>query len=190
MPRMQAGCRSKKPQIPKSAGSGCRDWRSQPECLLYSWCLRSSVPPRRAIDRHPGIRLPPTPRPIRKLTIPGLGSRPPKQARTEPPLAPSFRSAAERLYMGQSPCNGASDGRECAPFRAAQRSAREELGMIGLVLVTHGRLAIEFRSPMEHVVAPPRQVERVTIDPDDEVEQWRKNILQAVTRVESGEGVA
>src|SRR5262249_52130031 len=82
------------------------------------------------------------------------------------------------------------NGRECAPFRAVQRGAREELGMIGLVLVTHGRLAIEFRSALEHVVGPQRQIEAITIGPDDDVEQCRKNILDAVKRVDSGEGVA
>ena len=71
-----------------------------------------------------------------------------------------------------------------------QRSAREELGIIGLVLVTHGRLAIEFRSALEHVVGPQRQIEAITIGPDDDVEQCRKNILEAVKRVDSGEGVA
>ena len=62
--------------------------------------------------------------------------------------------------------------------------------MIGLVLVTHGRLAIEFRSALEHVVGPQRQLEAITIGPDDDVEQCRKNILDAVRRVDSGEGVA
>jgi PTS system mannose-specific IIA component len=62
--------------------------------------------------------------------------------------------------------------------------------MIGLVLVTHGRLAIEFRSALEHVVGPQRQIEAITIGPDDDVEQCRKNILEAVKRVDSGEGVA
>jgi PTS system mannose-specific IIA component len=62
--------------------------------------------------------------------------------------------------------------------------------MIGLVLVTHGRLAIEFRSALEHVVGPQRQIEAITIGPDDEIEQCRKNILEAVKRVDSGEGVA
>ena len=59
--------------------------------------------------------------------------------------------------------------------------------MIGLVLVTHGRLAIEFRSALEHVVGPQRQIEAVTIGPDDDVEQCRKNILDAVKRVDSGD---
>ena len=62
--------------------------------------------------------------------------------------------------------------------------------MIGLVLVTHGRLAIEFRSALEHVVGPQRQIEAITIGPEDDVEQCRKNILDAVKRVDSGEGVA
>ncbi len=62
--------------------------------------------------------------------------------------------------------------------------------MIGLVLVTHGRLAIEFRSALEHVVGPQRQIEAVTIGPDDDVEQCRKHILDAVKRVDSGQGVA
>jgi PTS system mannose-specific IIA component len=62
--------------------------------------------------------------------------------------------------------------------------------MIGIVLVTHGRLAVEFRSALEHVVGPQRQIEAVTIGPDDDVEQRRKDILAAVKRVDSGEGVA
>jgi PTS system mannose-specific IIA component len=62
--------------------------------------------------------------------------------------------------------------------------------MIGLVLVTHGRLAVEFRSALEHVVGPQRQIEAVTIGPDDDVEQCRKQIIEAVERVDSGEGVA
>ena len=62
--------------------------------------------------------------------------------------------------------------------------------MIGLVLVTHGRLAIEFRSALEHVVGPQRQIEAVTIGPDDDIEQCRKNIVDAVKRVDSGDGVA
>src|SRR5947207_8708679 len=62
--------------------------------------------------------------------------------------------------------------------------------MIGLVLVTHGRLAVEFRSALEHVVGPQKQIEAVTIGPDDDVEQRRKDIIEAVKRVDTGEGVA
>jgi PTS system mannose-specific IIA component len=65
-----------------------------------------------------------------------------------------------------------------------------EFLMIGIVLVTHGRLAVEFRSALEHVVGPQKQIEAVTIGPDDDVEQRRKDILAAIKRVDSGEGVA
>src|SRR5437763_12037267 len=62
--------------------------------------------------------------------------------------------------------------------------------MIGLVLVTHGRLAVEFRAALEHVVGPQTQIEAVTIGPDDDVEQRRKDIIEAVNRVDTGDGVA
>ena len=62
--------------------------------------------------------------------------------------------------------------------------------MIGLVLVTHGRLAVEFRAALEHVVGPQDQIEAVTIGPDDDVEERRKDIIEAVKRVDSGDGVA
>ena len=62
--------------------------------------------------------------------------------------------------------------------------------MIGLVLVTHGRLAVEFRAALEHVVGPQAQIESVTIGPDDDVEERRKDIIEAVRRVDTGDGVA
>jgi PTS system mannose-specific IIA component len=62
--------------------------------------------------------------------------------------------------------------------------------MIGIVLVTHGRLAVEFRQALEHVVGPQPQMESVTIGPDDDVEQRRFEIIEAVKRVDTGDGVA
>jgi PTS system mannose-specific IIA component len=61
--------------------------------------------------------------------------------------------------------------------------------MIGLVLVTHGRLAIEFRAALEHVVGPQSQIEAVMIGPDDDVEQRRRDIVDAVERADGGDGV-
>lgn len=62
--------------------------------------------------------------------------------------------------------------------------------MIGLVLVTHGRLACEFRAALEHVVGPQSQIATVTIDPEDDMELRRGDILAAVRDVDSGDGVA
>jgi PTS system mannose-specific IIA component len=61
--------------------------------------------------------------------------------------------------------------------------------MIGMVLVTHGRLATEFRSALEHVVGPQSQLETVTILPDDDIDSRRREIMDAVAQVDSGEGV-
>ncbi|MFW5680066.1 MAG: PTS sugar transporter subunit IIA [Pseudomonadota bacterium] len=60
--------------------------------------------------------------------------------------------------------------------------------MIGLVLVTHGRLALEFIAAMEHVVGPQEQVRAVCIGPDDDMEQRRADILAAAKDVDSGDG--
>jgi len=61
--------------------------------------------------------------------------------------------------------------------------------MIGLVLVTHGKLAQEFVSAMEHVVGPQSGVEAISIGPDDDMEQRRKDIVEAVSAVDTGDGV-
>jgi mannose PTS system EIIA component len=61
--------------------------------------------------------------------------------------------------------------------------------MIGLVLVTHGRLASEFVLALEHVVGPQRNVASVCIGPEDDMEQRRAEILDAVARCDSGAGV-
>jgi PTS system mannose-specific IIA component len=61
--------------------------------------------------------------------------------------------------------------------------------MIGLVIVTHGRLAQEFVYAMEHVVGPQSAVEAICIGPDDDMERRRQDILAACGRVESGAGV-
>ncbi len=61
--------------------------------------------------------------------------------------------------------------------------------MIGLVLVSHGRLAQELLAAMEHVVGPQQQVRVVSIGPDDDMEQRRQEILEAVEAVDTGDGV-
>jgi PTS system mannose-specific IIA component len=60
--------------------------------------------------------------------------------------------------------------------------------MIGIVLVTHGRLAQELVAALEHVVGPQRGVAAVCIGPDDDMEQRRKDILEGVKRVDEGQG--
>ncbi len=61
--------------------------------------------------------------------------------------------------------------------------------MIGIVLVTHGRLAEELIAALEHVVGPQDAVANVCIGPDDDMEARRKEILESITKVDDGSGV-
>jgi PTS system mannose-specific IIA component len=61
--------------------------------------------------------------------------------------------------------------------------------MIGLVLVTHGRLAAEFVTALEHVVGPQEAIESVCIDADDDMEARRRDIADAIAKVDGGAGV-
>ena len=61
--------------------------------------------------------------------------------------------------------------------------------MIGLVLVTHGRLAAEFVVAMEHVVGRQEQIEAICIGPEDDMESRRNDIAEAIGRVDQGKGV-
>jgi PTS system mannose-specific IIA component len=60
--------------------------------------------------------------------------------------------------------------------------------MIGLVLVTHGRLADEFVAATEHVVGKQKGIRAVCIGPDDDMEKRRQDILRAVAEVDDGHG--
>jgi len=61
--------------------------------------------------------------------------------------------------------------------------------MIGMVLVTHGRLAEEFIAALEHVVGGQSHIAAVCIGPDDDMEQRRLEILGKVDEVDDGDGV-
>ena len=61
--------------------------------------------------------------------------------------------------------------------------------MIGMVLVTHGALAVEFKSALEHVVGPQELIETVAIGPEDDMEERRNDILKCVDSADQGSGV-
>jgi len=61
--------------------------------------------------------------------------------------------------------------------------------MIGMVLVTHGNLATEFRAALEHVVGPQKQLIAISIGPEDDMERRRADIINAIHEADSGEGV-
>ena len=61
--------------------------------------------------------------------------------------------------------------------------------MIGLILVTHGRLAQEFISAMEHMVGPQTHLRAVCIGPEDDIERRQREIAAAVKSIDLGKGV-
>ena len=61
--------------------------------------------------------------------------------------------------------------------------------MIGMVLVTHGRLAAELVNALEHVVGKQDHVAAICIAPDDDMEQRRQDILESISSTDSGAGV-
>ena len=61
--------------------------------------------------------------------------------------------------------------------------------MIGMILVTHGRLAEEFVHAMEHVVGPQQSIETICIGPNDDMERRRREIARAIEDVDTGSGV-
>ena len=66
-------------------------------------------------------------------------------------------------------------------------SLNTEVLMIGLVLVTHGGLADEFRAALEHIMGPQQQIEAIAIRAEY---LCRCDIIEAINRVDSGDGVA
>ncbi|MEM6903685.1 MAG: PTS sugar transporter subunit IIA [Pseudomonadota bacterium] len=61
--------------------------------------------------------------------------------------------------------------------------------MIGLVVVTHGRMGAEMLAAMEHVVGPQEAVRAISIGADDDMEQRRRDIIEAASDVDTGDGV-
>lgn len=61
--------------------------------------------------------------------------------------------------------------------------------MIGIVIIAHAGLATEFRAALEHVVGIQSQLEALSIGPEDDVEQRRRQLIGIVRGVDSGDGV-
>lgn len=68
-------------------------------------------------------------------------------------------------------------------------SPHQDSELIGLVIVTHGRLGAEFVQAMEHVVGPQPGVRAVCIEADDDMERRRRDIVSAAEAVDDGQGV-
>ncbi|MEO0542994.1 MAG: PTS sugar transporter subunit IIA [Pseudomonadota bacterium] len=61
--------------------------------------------------------------------------------------------------------------------------------MIGIVLVTHGALATSFKDAVEHVVGEQERFATICIEADDDMEERRRDIIEAIAAVDRGNGV-
>lgn len=61
--------------------------------------------------------------------------------------------------------------------------------MLGIIIIAHGNLATEMCTVLEHVVGPQKQMKAIDIGPDDNIEERRDDLLQAITDVDTGKGV-
>ena len=61
--------------------------------------------------------------------------------------------------------------------------------MIGIILVTHGRLADELSSALQHVVGPQPALATVCIGPEDDMDKRRQEIIDRIRQVDAGQGV-
>jgi PTS system mannose-specific IIA component len=62
--------------------------------------------------------------------------------------------------------------------------------MIGIVVVSHGKLALEFVAATEHIVGKQKNIKSICIEPEDDMEKRRTDIMNAVSEVNTGKGVA
>ena len=80
-------------------------------------------------------------------------------------------------------------GRDAEDQPDGRRLATKGALMIGIVIITHGGLATEFRAALEHVVGPQVGLETLSIGPDDDIESRRSELIEAVRRADAGRGV-
>ncbi|MEM1148966.1 MAG: PTS sugar transporter subunit IIA [Pseudomonadota bacterium] len=61
--------------------------------------------------------------------------------------------------------------------------------MIGIVVVSHGKLAQELLSAAEHVVGEQRRFRAICIEAEDDIEARREEIREVARTVDDGSGV-
>jgi PTS system mannose-specific IIA component len=62
--------------------------------------------------------------------------------------------------------------------------------MIGIIIITHGNLAKEFILALEHIIGPQKNIKPFSINPDDDIEESRKRLINDVKAIDEGQGVA
>ena len=61
--------------------------------------------------------------------------------------------------------------------------------MIGMIIITHGNLALELRAAMEHVIGLQKNTEIISINPDDDLETKKEDIAKSIKKVDNNSGI-
>ena len=61
--------------------------------------------------------------------------------------------------------------------------------MIGIIIVTHGNLALELKSAMEHILGIQKNIEVISIKPDDDLEIKKSALEESIKKVDEENGV-
>ena len=61
--------------------------------------------------------------------------------------------------------------------------------MIGVVVVSHAKIAKELLEVVQHIVGPQEKIIAISIYPEDDMKKKRQEIIDAVKNVDSGKGV-
>lgn len=61
--------------------------------------------------------------------------------------------------------------------------------MIGIIIVTHGNLALELKSAMEHILGIQKNIEIISIKPDDDLEIKKSALEESIKKVDEENGV-
>ena len=61
--------------------------------------------------------------------------------------------------------------------------------MIGLMIITHGNLALELKSAMEHMIGDQNDIEIFSITPEDDIDIQKNKIEKKLKELNQGKGV-
>ena len=61
--------------------------------------------------------------------------------------------------------------------------------MIGVIIIGHSNISKEFLIALEHIVGKQQNMIAISIQPDDDIKNKRKEIIEAVKNVDNGKGV-
>ena len=61
--------------------------------------------------------------------------------------------------------------------------------MIGIIIITHGNLALELKSAMEHILGVQKNIEIICISSDDDLDERKNDIEGSIKKIDNNSGI-